>query len=463
MKKQLTLMPLVGLIYFTVSGGAFGLEDLVASCGPGLAMLLLIVTPLLWSVPTALVTAELGAMLPLEGGYYRWVYFGLGRQWGFMEGWWTWLYTFVDMAIYPVLFTAYLKAFLGFFFPGMGEWPWWVRWLICLCVIGSSLLINLTGAKSVGRSAVIAFGVVTLPFLILAALGLPLMSHSPVQPFAAGDGPGLMATMGTGLTAVMWSYMGWDNVSTYAGEVDNPGRNFPLAMLIAVALVTLLYLVPIGVTLSLTTNWAEWHSENFTIADVAGKAIGRWLGILLSFAVMWSLWSMFNSQLLYTSRLPFTMAEDGLLPHFITKSHPRWDSPYVSLILCSVIYSVFSLLSFQKLVVINVVIYSTALTLEYVALVLLRWRRPDLHRPFRIPGGWFGVILAFASMLAFAITAVIFTITGADESWKQLVIVAVLLASGPLIYYARTALRPEPDPIVPWVRALTPGLSPAGD
>ncbi len=87
MKKGISLPHLAAIIYFTVSGGAFGLEELVRAAGPGLAFLLLIATPLLFSVPTALMSAEMGSMLPLGGGYYRWVYFALGRFWGFQEGW----------------------------------------------------------------------------------------------------------------------------------------------------------------------------------------------------------------------------------------------------------------------------------------------------------------------------------------------------------------------------------------
>lgn len=437
MKRQLTVLQLTGIIYFTVSGGAFGLEEPVAAAGPGLALLLLLITPLLWSVPIALVTAELSTMLPIDGGYYRWVYLGLGRFWGFLEGWWTWLFTFIDMAIYPVLFTTYLK----FFFPGMTKWQ---QWLVCLLVIFSSLIINLRGAKSVGNSAVLAFVVVTVPFLLLTVLAIPQMTHVPWQPFAPYSGAKMVESIGVGLSALMWSYMGFDNVSTFAGEVKNPGRTFPLALVLAVFLVTLLYAIPISVALSASNNWSEWNTSTFTISNVAAQIVGPWLGALISFGVMWSLWSMFNSQLLYTSRLPFAMAEDGLMPRFITKTHSKFGTPWVSLVLCSVIYSLFSLLSFAELVVVDVIIYSIALMLEYAALIALRIKRPDLARPFKIPGGWAGIVLSFASLLVFAVASIVFTITGEQESWKQLAIVAAMLVSGPIIYFVRQQLSKAP-------------------
>jgi amino acid transporter len=434
LKRQLTLLHLIGLIYFTVSGGAFGLEDLVSQCGPGLAILLLLLTPVFWSLPIALVTAELGSMMPWEGGYYRWVTFGLGRFCGFLEGWWTWLYTFVDMSIYPVLFTAYLNALLGFLFPQMGEWSWATRWGVCWLVIITSLMLNLLGARVVANSALVSLVAVSLPFLVLGLLGLSHWKHSPVAPWVADPETGLFSTLGTGLAVVMWNYMGWDNVSTYAGEVQDPRRNFPLALLISVVLVTLLYLIPMVAALSSTDDWRRWDSQEYTIAQVASKAFGNWLGVAISMAVLWSLFSLFNSQLLYASRIPFAMAEDGLLPTWITRCSSGREVPWVSLVLCCGIYGMFGLLSFEKLVIINVLLYSIAMALEFVTLIVLRIRHESMPRPFRIPLGTLGVILASGSFLAFAIVAFYFTYVGEKNGSRQLTIAGLMLLTGPLVY-----------------------------
>src|SRR5258708_22430635 len=107
-KRRLSFLPILGILYFSTSGGPFGMEDIAAG-GPALALLLLVITPLVWSVPVALVSAELGSMLPVEGGYYRWVTFAMGRFMGFQMGWWNWLNSFVDMALYPVLFVKALR------------------------------------------------------------------------------------------------------------------------------------------------------------------------------------------------------------------------------------------------------------------------------------------------------------------------------------------------------------------
>src|SRR5437867_12306595 len=99
-------------MFFTVSGGPFGLEGLVGSVGPGVAILLLVATPLIYSVPEALLIGELASMLPAEGGYYRWVERAFGRFGGFWNGWLSWVSSLVAMAIYAVLFLLYLRFFL---------------------------------------------------------------------------------------------------------------------------------------------------------------------------------------------------------------------------------------------------------------------------------------------------------------------------------------------------------------
>ena len=113
-------------MFFTVSGGPFGLEGLVGSVGPGLALLLLVATPLVYSVPETLLIGELASMLPAEGGYYQWVKRAFGRFAGFLNGWLSWMYSALDMAIYPVLFIQYARWLA----PGLSRWEAWALALV---------------------------------------------------------------------------------------------------------------------------------------------------------------------------------------------------------------------------------------------------------------------------------------------------------------------------------------------
>ena len=110
-RKRLPLFQLVAVIFLTVSGGPYGLEPLLTYAGRNGALLLLIITPIVWDIPTIFTVLELNSMMPVTGGYYQWVKRALGLRFAFYEGWWTWLYTFVDLAIYPVLFVEYLSSF----------------------------------------------------------------------------------------------------------------------------------------------------------------------------------------------------------------------------------------------------------------------------------------------------------------------------------------------------------------
>ena len=107
----MTLVPLIAATYFMVAGGPYGLEDIVARAGYTGAIVILIVTPLIWSLPTALMVSELASALPQEGGFYVWVTRAMGRFWGFQEVWLSLAGSIFDMAIYPTLFVEYLGHF----------------------------------------------------------------------------------------------------------------------------------------------------------------------------------------------------------------------------------------------------------------------------------------------------------------------------------------------------------------
>src|SRR5215218_7902327 len=143
--KKVGTLSLVFILYFSTSGGPHTVESLVHEIGPGMAALMLLLVPLLWSVPEVLIVGELSSMLPVEGGYYRWVDRAFGKFWAFQNGWLTWMYSLVDMAIYPILFVTYL----AWFAPGLSPS---IVWVIGLLVIWGATALNLAGAARVGHS-----------------------------------------------------------------------------------------------------------------------------------------------------------------------------------------------------------------------------------------------------------------------------------------------------------------------
>ena len=132
-----------------VSGGTYGTEEIVHGAGYGLAVLILIITPLVWSLPTSFMIAELSSALPHEGGFYAWVRRGLGDFWGFQEAWLSLAASIFDMAIYPTLFVAYLARLA----PGLAEGRRGI--LAGLAVVVVSTALNLAGIRVVDRKSVV--------------------------------------------------------------------------------------------------------------------------------------------------------------------------------------------------------------------------------------------------------------------------------------------------------------------
>src|SRR4029434_5827762 len=128
----------------------------------------------------------------------------------FQNGWLTWIYSLVDMAIYPVLFNQYLRYFVP---VGVR-----VEWIVALAVIWGATLINLRGSVRVGRTSIIAGLFVMLGFLAMSILSVPQIAHAPWQPFAA-EGPSGFSGLAVGISIALWNYIGWDNASTVQGEV----------------------------------------------------------------------------------------------------------------------------------------------------------------------------------------------------------------------------------------------------
>jgi amino acid transporter len=429
--RKMGLGAVIGIIFFSVSGGPYGLEDTIGESGAGLGLLLIIVTPIIWSLPTALMVAELATMMPVQGGYYQWVKTALGPFWGFMVAWWAWVASWVDLAIYPVLFVD----FSAYFVPELGENAW-LRWVVCLVVIWGLAGVNMLGSSVVGDSSKVFLVIVLAPFALVTVIGLFKLTQNPLVPFTP-DGASIGPAAGAGLFVIMWNYMGWDGLSTVAGEIDEPRKNYPKALAISIPLITLIYLLPTLVSLSVVgSEDVEWTAGAYNV--VAEAVAGRWLGVLMTIGALVSAVGLFSAWLLSYSRLPFALSDDGYLPKGLSRLHPTRGTPINSIVMASIICSVAVVGPFQTLVAIDVAVYACALMLEFIALAVLRKRHPDLARPFKVPGGWFGVGLMILLPLLVVITAIYYQVLDVGAV-QGLAWAGIALATGPIAY---VVLRP---------------------
>jgi amino acid transporter len=445
------LLPLIAATYFMVAGGPYGLEDIIGDAGYGRALLLLLVIPVIWSLPTALMVGELASALPEEGGYYCWVRRALGGFWGFQEAWLSLAASIFDMAIYPVIFVLYLSRVAPNLTSGYRGTLW------ALAVVLACALWNLRGARAVGEGSIGMFAVLLAPFVVLVAAGfwkaffahttgpytghvLSLSGHAR-NSLSLLRAPVAAPSLAGAVSVALWNYMGWDNASTIAQEVEAPQRNYPRAMLISAALVALTYILPLAAVGLAGVPAGQFSTGAWTDAarSIAGPGL---FGTGLAFAVvlggMLNGAGMFNALMLSYARIPFALAQDGLLPKFLTRTTratpTRAPVPWASVIVCAIAWALALGLSFERLISIDLVLYGASLLLEFVALVVLRLREPALARPFRIPGGLPAAIAAGvgpAVLIAFALYA------ARDERvgpLPALAFAAVVAALGPLAW-----------------------------
>jgi amino acid transporter len=437
LRRTITTLPLVFILYFSTSGGAFTTETLVREVGPGLALLILLLVPIVYSIPEVLIIGELASMLPLEGGYYRWVQRAFGPFWAFQNGWLTWMYSLVDMAIYPVLFNQYL----AFFAPSLGART---RWVVALVVIWTATAINLRGAKRVGGFSVAAGSFILLAFTALAIAALPHVGHAPWRPFAAPGRSGA-AGLAVGLSIALWNYIGWDNASTAQGEVLDASRTYPRALAFALPLVAAGYFVPLLSSLG-ATDWRTWTEGGWpeiARAAVGGvHGLGTVLAVWIAVAGMVSAVALFNALLLSYSRVPFVVAADGYLPSFLAWTDAR-GTPRNAVLVSALVYSGFVLIPFGSLVVADVLLYSLALALEFASLVMLRARETTLRGVFRIPLGTRGVAaLAMLPMLVLLLVIVL-SFKDGEFGMPALIGTGIAILLGPVVFRG-SARRPTP-------------------
>ena len=399
--RKLGLVALVCVMYLVVSGGAYGLEDAVRMAGPRLTLLLCVIVPLTLSLPTALMAAELTALMPVEGGFYFWVKEALGPFAGFAEAYLTILYTAVDMAIYPVLFASYLSFIVPLGPAGQ------VAIGVALVWLAGGL--NFLGVRPVGMTSIVLAAILVSPFAILVMVGLPRLIHfrTPTPPLFGADALG---ALGAGLTIVIWNFSGWENLSVVSAEIEDPRRNYLRAVLIALPVIVAGYVLPLAVSVSGATTAADWGTGSFSQVGytIGGRALGGALalgGAVMSFAV-------FEAAMLWVSRMPFVLARERYLSAPLAQLWSSTSTPGKSILLCCVVFTLLVPVGFVALVVLDVFFYMAALTLELFALIRLRTLMPNRTGLFMITGGRTGLalvvmlpILTWAATFGLAISA----------------------------------------------------------
>jgi amino acid transporter len=422
-RRTLTFLPLVAATYFMVAGGPYGLEELVGKAGYSRTFLILLVTPIVWSIPTALMEAELSAAIPEEGGYYVWVRRALGPFWGFFDAWLAMMASIFDMAICATIFVLYF----GRIWPdAVGGWR---SVAVGSIVIAASAAWNIRGARAVGNGSVWLSIPLLGPFVVMIAIAA---IHGSVAASSLPSAP--QTDIVGGLLIAMWNYMGWNAASTIAGEVSDPQKTYPRVLGAATVMVIATYVLVVGACAWAGVNPTGWTTGSWT---EAGRQIGGpWLGYAVIAGGLTCGLGMINALMMSYSRLPMVLAEDRYLPAPLALRNPRTGAPVISIVACSVAWAGSLLLGFDRLVELDVLIYGCALLLSFIALVRLRVKEPDLPRPFRVPGGILGVsVLGVGPMLLVGLGFFRgeFGEAATQDRWVSALLL-MLFVLGPLVY-----------------------------
>ena len=427
--RKVTLPQLAAATYLMVSGGPYGIEELVQTCGYPVALLLLFAIPLLWSLPVGLMVGELSAAIPAEGGFYVWVRRAMGPFWGFQEAWLSLTASVFDMAVYPTVFVLTLGRLWPAATRGVNGFAIGVAFVL-VCVIW-----NLFGATAVGEGSEV-LGVLLLgPFVVLAVLAF--IHHAPADG-ALARGPAHADWTG-GILVAMWNYMGWDNASTIAGEVENPQRTYPRVMLLALAAVVLTYVIPVLAVWKMRVPAAAWATGSWV--NFASQAAGQWLGLAILLGAMISTLGSFNSLTLSLSRLPMVMAQDGYAPRFLARTLKN-GVPWAAIVTCAIAWIAALQLNFDRLLMLDIVLYGASLILEFMALASLRIREPKLPRPFVIPGGRAAAMVLGAGPAALLVAAAIRSHDEKIGGWSALAVGLAIMAAGVAAYWIAEWRRP---------------------
>ncbi|KAM2046716.1 hypothetical protein EV2_005689 [Malus domestica] len=382
-RKKLTLIPLIFLIYFEVAGGPYGEEPAVKAAGPLFAILGFLIFPFIWSVPEALITAELSTAFPGNGGFVIWADRAFGPFWGSLMGTWKFLSGVINIAAFPVLCIDYMDKIIPAFESG---WPRYLAISVSTLVLS---FVNYTGLTIVGYAAVLLAIASLSPFILMCLIAIPKIH--PHRWLSLGQ-KGVKKDWNLFFNTLFWNLNFWDNVSTLAGEVDNPQKTFPVALFVAVIFTCLAYLFPLFAVIgSVNVDQTRWGSGFH--AEAAEMIAGKWLKYWIEVGAVLSGIGLFEAQLSSCGYQLLGMADIGFLPKFFALRSKRFNTPWVGIVLSTVITLGVSFMNFTDIVSSANFLYSLGMLLEFSAFLWLRRKSPTLKRPFRVPMRMPGLVI----------------------------------------------------------------------
>lgn len=418
--QKLSAMALAMIVFYKVSGGPFGCEPAVRAAGPFYALMGFALFPILWSIPEALITAELGSAYPEPSGCMcrdvslfgnghdiplilflthhfslllfcflfihatclavAWVEEAFGPKASLLCGYFHWISGATDNAIYPSLFLKYIASYMhseDFMSSDM------VRFLFTVAITLVLATINYSGLHIVGNLSILVSIISMSPFVIMCILAIPKLEPSrwlvlPEPDITTDDdGTGILANPAFAgvhwrplLNSLFWNLNSFDVGASFAGEVRDPERVFPRAMFLSVIFVVLSYLLPLLAALgAVDTRQEDWNAGYFTAVSVTIG--GTWLGAYTVVASAISNIALFEAEMSGDAYQLMGMGDRGLIPKWFTK-RSRYGTPVNGIVVGTLVIILMSVADFDELVEMLNFAYSLSLLMELAAFIKLR-------------------------------------------------------------------------------------------
>ncbi|WP_395673931.1 APC family permease [Phenylobacterium sp.] len=385
---------------------------------------------------SALSFAELGAAIPQTGGAYvhlkrafRSHFLGFSYGWMMLFG-----YGSAALAVVSIMASGYLSGLI----TAAGFEPPPER-AMAIAMILTVAGLNTIGVKASGRAQIVLTATKFGLLILLVAVPLLTIGGDPAALSHPGPErtPGeLIGVITDGLLLCFFSFSGAYFVTQVAGELRNPQRDIPRAIALGFGAVLILYLL-FNLVCILVLPFDQLRNSDRIAADVMRQAVGEPGAILVAIAIIISALGVLNAQLLSYPRVVFALAQDGLLPSFVAKVHERSRTPYLAVIavtICACLYAASG--SYRNILSAVGFVSHLFTVLAVVGLMVLRFREPDLPRPYRVrPYPW-------APLVFIAISAIYLgnlLVTRFEQSMIGLLIVAV----GAPVYFFRRSKIPR--------------------
>jgi basic amino acid/polyamine antiporter, APA family len=420
------------LVGTTIGSGIFRSPAGIADKLPGpLPLMAVWATGGLFALCGALTLAEVAGALPKTGGYFVFIREAWGRLPAFLYGW-SELVIIRAAALggISLTFAQYLMRALGFN-PSTAPYDTYSHWVAALA-LALMATINVLGLKwgslVQNVTTVAKYGGLLIIILLAFSLGLPANGGANFTP-AAPPGSFSVGMFGLALVSVLWAFDGWGDLTKVAGEVADPRRNVPRAIVIGTSMVVVIYMLANLAYLSVL-NVQEISAAPLVAADVALRLVGPVGVTLVSLTVLVSTFGAVNGSMLTGPRIFFAMADEGLFFKKVAAVHPKYQTPHVAITLAAVIGIAFVLFrTFEQLADIFVTASLVFYVLSVGAIFKLR-RRPDWNPPVRVP--------LYPLVPALFVLATLFLLGNAlaepGQRWATMAVFGVILLGIPVYY-----------------------------